>query len=91
MTHQPFPRVRLTRCDLARNMRRFYALSLEPNLFGETTLVRNWGRIGTSGQSRLHTFDDPAEAALAFEEWRSLKARKGYVPETDPRLGGPAA
>lgn len=62
-------------------MSRFYALSLEPNLFGETTFVRNWGRIGTCGQSRLQTFVDLSEANKVYEEWKVLKTRRGYAPE----------
>ncbi|WP_354167368.1 MULTISPECIES: WGR domain-containing protein [unclassified Bradyrhizobium] len=37
-------------------MRRFYALSTQPTLFGETSLVRNWGRISTSGKTMVQTF-----------------------------------
>lgn len=36
----------LRRIDRARNMARFYALGVEPTLFGEFALVREWGRIG---------------------------------------------
>lgn len=31
-------------CDLARNMARFYVLTIEPPLFGDTALLREWGR-----------------------------------------------
>ena len=34
------------RIDNARNMARYYTLSIQPTLFGE---VRYWGRIGTRG------------------------------------------
>lgn len=34
------------------NMRRFYTLSVQPNLFGEWCVMRYWGRIGTLGQSQ---------------------------------------
>ncbi|BCH62446.1 hypothetical protein RvVAT039_pl08320 (plasmid) [Agrobacterium vitis] len=33
-----------------QNMARFYALAVQPTLFGEVSLVRAWGRIGTRGQ-----------------------------------------
>ena len=40
----------LRRCDPAKRMARFYALSLQRSLFGETMLIRRWGRIGVHGQ-----------------------------------------
>lgn len=30
----------------AKNMARFYRMAVLPNLFGEWTLYREWGRIG---------------------------------------------
>ncbi|MCT4576392.1 MAG: WGR domain-containing protein [Donghicola sp.] len=68
----------LTRSDPSRNMARFYALSLEPTLFGEVSLVRNWGRIGTCGQVRTETFERPEAASAVFNHLRTLKLRKGY-------------
>ncbi|MGY4437513.1 WGR domain-containing protein [Bradyrhizobium sp. LM2.3] len=35
----------LERRDPARNMARFYVLTIEPTLFGDTALVREWGRV----------------------------------------------
>ncbi|TIU14242.1 MAG: WGR domain-containing protein, partial [Mesorhizobium sp.] len=48
--------VHLQRIDPNCNMARFYALSVQPTLFGEVSLIRNWGRIGTSGQTKVETF-----------------------------------
>lgn len=31
-------------------MQRFYLLAIQPTLFGGTSLVGTWGRIGTGGQ-----------------------------------------
>ena len=42
--------VHLRRIDDARNMRRFYRLDLQPDLFGGVLLVKQWGRIGTCGR-----------------------------------------
>ena len=36
----------LDRHDPDCNMARSYVLAIEPNLFGSTTLIREWGRIG---------------------------------------------
>ncbi|MGO7014944.1 WGR domain-containing protein, partial [Rhizobium johnstonii] len=45
MSTQPY-HLYIERIDPSKNMARFYALSIEPNLFGGTSLVRSWGRIG---------------------------------------------
>ncbi|UFW92083.1 WGR domain-containing protein (plasmid) [Bradyrhizobium barranii] len=47
-------------------MRRFYLLSIQPTLFGGVSLIRNWGRIGTSGQIMIQTFEDSTKAGEAF-------------------------
>ena len=41
----------LERVDRAKNMARFYVLSIEPTLFEDLALVRRWGRIGARGVS----------------------------------------
>ncbi|WP_235901686.1 WGR domain-containing protein [Brucella rhizosphaerae] len=38
-------------------MARFYGLSVEPDLVGVWVFTRNWGRIGSSGQSKCQSFD----------------------------------
>jgi predicted DNA-binding WGR domain protein len=60
-------------------MRRFYALSVQPTLFGEMSLIRNWGRIGTNGKTMLQTFDDSVEAVEAFGRLEPAKRRRGYA------------
>src|SRR5271157_5128245 len=53
----------LERVDHARNMSRFYVLSIEPTLFEDLALVRRWGRIGSAGRERidLHPSRDRAQ------------------------------
>lgn len=70
--------IHLHRIDPGRNMRRFYALAVQPTLFGGASLVRAWGRIGTSGQSLIETFDHPADTATAFARLERTKRRRGY-------------
>ncbi|WP_370157498.1 WGR domain-containing protein [Bradyrhizobium ottawaense] len=41
-------------------------LSTKPTLFGEMSLIRNWGRIGTTGKTMVQTFDGSAEAIEVF-------------------------
>lgn len=68
----------LERRDDARNMARFYVLAIEPTLFGDAALVREWGRIGAQGRRRLDLHADHAAAAEALETWLMRKARRGY-------------
>ena len=68
--------IHLRRIDAARNMRRFYELALQPTLFGDLSLVRAWGRIGSAGQSMVETFDREEDAARAWE--LRAKRRRGY-------------
>jgi predicted DNA-binding WGR domain protein len=69
----------LRRIDAARNMKRFYMLSLQPTLFGGVALIRNWGRIGTNGQTMVQTFDGSAEAGEAFGRLERVKRKRGYA------------
>ncbi len=73
----------LRRIDETRNMRRFYLLSIQPTLFGGMSLIRNWGRIGTSGQTMVQTFDASAEADDAFGRLERAKRRRGYAAADD--------
>lgn len=68
----------LERCDPARNMARFYVLTIEPTLFGDTALVREWGRLGQRGRRRLDLFAGRVQAAEALEAWLARKTRRGY-------------
>ena len=70
--------VHLRRIDPAQNMRRFYSLSVQPTLFGGASLIRDWGRIGTRGQTMMETFDTANNADLAFDRLERSKRRRGY-------------
>jgi len=56
-----------------RNRQRFYAISLERNLFGAWTVIRQWGRLGTHGQQRTSWHDTQEEAERALQ--RKLKEK----------------
>ncbi len=71
--------VHLQRIDPNCNMARFYALSVQPTLFGEVSLIRNWGRIGTSGQTKVETFVAKEDMDTAFASLERVKRRRGYV------------
>lgn len=68
----------LDRTDPQHNMARFYVLAVEPTLFGDAALVREWGRWGRSGRRRLDLFPDFAEAAEALEDWLRRKTKRSY-------------
>ena len=70
--------IHLTRTDPARNMARFYTMALQPTLFGEWALLREWGRIGSAGRLVSSRFASEGEAALAMAEHLKAKLSKGY-------------
>jgi len=70
--------VHLRRVDPDRNMRRFYRLGLQPDLFGGCTLIREWGRIGSGGRIRWDAFSSEGQAIDALLALARQKARRGY-------------
>lgn len=71
-------RLYLRRIEPDRNMSRFYVLAIEPNLFGEFSLVREWGRIGKGGQVKQASFSSAEEARQMFTRLAKAKQRRGY-------------
>lgn len=71
--------VHLRRIDPTQNMHRFYTLAIQPTLFGGASVIRNWGRIGTNGQSMMETFDSEGDAAAALLRLERAKRRRGYT------------
>ena len=69
----------LRRIDPTRNMRRFYRLCLQPDLFGGCTLVREWGRIGSNGRIRHDPYPDEGQALEALRVLTEQKERRGYA------------
>ena len=70
--------VDLKRIDPSLNMRRFYSMSVQPDLFGGASLVREWGRIGSRGQMLLERLDDEGRAVNALMKLSDTKKRRGY-------------
>lgn len=68
----------LFRTDPAQNMARFYLLAIEPTLFGGSSLMRCWGRIGTKGQLKIDLFDTAVEAREAAGKLLHGKLKRGY-------------
>lgn len=68
------------RCiDPERNMARFYSMSVQPTLFGEWALLREWGRIGSAGRLVQRQFASEQEAALAMAAHLKVRLTHGYV------------
>jgi predicted DNA-binding WGR domain protein len=70
--------VTLKRTDPARRISRFYLVAVQPDLFGEWCLMREWGRIGRPGQARIVSYATQEEAEAAFNRHRRIKERLGY-------------
>jgi predicted DNA-binding WGR domain protein len=71
--------ITLTRVDQAQNMARFYVLDIQPTLFGEIALVREWGRIGSAGRVQSIPYPSETEAQAAYRRQLKAKVRRGYV------------
>ncbi|AGB73287.1 MULTISPECIES: WGR domain-containing protein [Rhizobium] len=79
MIAQPY-HLYVERTDVAKNMARYYAMSIEPNLFGDVCLLRKWGRIGSKGQMMIHHFGREEEAVDLFLDLLRRKRKRGYRP-----------
>jgi len=79
MLSQPY-KVYIERTDASKRMARFYAMTIEPTLFGDVSLTRRWGRIGSRGHMMAHSFEREADAVDLFLELLSRKRKRGYRP-----------
>lgn len=70
--------IRLQCIDPVRNKRRFYVMAVQPTLFGEWELMREWGRIGRAGRVRHDVYPDPGRALDALSALAKQKTRRGY-------------
>jgi predicted DNA-binding WGR domain protein len=71
--------VYLRRIDPAHNMRRFYALAIERDLFGKLCLITEYGRIGRSGRVISRSCLTECEALILFDRVRRQKEKRGYA------------
>ena len=71
--------IRLEKRVPGENQCRFYRLLLAPTLFGEWSLIREWGRIGQPGTVRVDLFATMEEAAAAQAKKAVSKLRTGYL------------
>lgn len=68
----------LRRVDPARNMRRFYRMTVQRDLFGGASLIRVWGRIGSRGHEMIERHDDEGMAISALMKLAQVKRKRGY-------------
>jgi predicted DNA-binding WGR domain protein len=69
----------LYRTDPARNMRRFYSLDVQPDLFGGFAVVKEWGRIATRGRLAGEWHMTEALAVASVQRQADRKRRRGYA------------
>lgn len=70
--------IHLIRVDSEKNIARFYKLDVQPSLFGDWSLVREWGRIGSPGKVRTETYSTRGRADLALIGRWVRKLKRGY-------------
>lgn len=74
-----FPdRIKLRRIDPAKNMRRFYLMTVQRDLFGGATLIKEWGRIGSAGKLQRDHHPDEGQAVNALATLAQQKFKRGY-------------
>lgn len=88
MITQPY-QLYVERTEPSQNMARYYAMSIEPTLFGTACLTRRWGRIGKMGQEKVHHFEREEDAVRLFLDLLRRRRARGYrPPEVNQATGG---
>lgn len=57
---------------------RYYRLDICDNLFGEYSVLREWGPSGGRGHIAVTWFSNLREACLAADRWRRQAKRRGF-------------
>jgi predicted DNA-binding WGR domain protein len=69
------------RQDSDRNIHRYYYLHIQPTLFGEWDVIRQWGRVGQrGGQQRVDHYLSYDEAKHRYEALCLLREKHHYSP-----------
>lgn len=61
------------------NCYRYYAISVEKNLFGDRSLIIRWGRIGRLGRERIAMSGPEELLAMMAAALAAGKCRRGYA------------
>jgi predicted DNA-binding WGR domain protein len=64
--------------DAAKKTHRFYSFQITRTLFGEWSLVCEWGRIRSPGTVRVESFANEAQARAEEQRTARLRVRHGY-------------
>jgi predicted DNA-binding WGR domain protein len=70
---------RMTRVDPGQNMARWYEIDVQPTLFGDFTVERHWGRIGSNGQTKAFWFPNEDGADEMATKIAAIKLKRGYI------------
>lgn len=70
--------VLLKRVAPDKNMRRFYLMTVQRDLFGRGALVTEHGRIGQAGRVRITHHEDEAQALAELADKTEAKRKRGY-------------
>ncbi len=57
---------------------RYYRVEIDLTLFGDFSVLREWGIKGQKGQYRLCLFGNLREASTAADKWRDQAVLRGY-------------
>jgi predicted DNA-binding WGR domain protein len=77
--HATLEPLRLERIDAARDMARYYTVSVELTLFEDVACVRAFGRIGTpGGRIMIGLFDSREAAEERMKALLRAKLARGY-------------
>jgi predicted DNA-binding WGR domain protein len=68
----------LTRTEPSRNIDRFYLVQVMPGLFGDWTVLREWGRRGSPGTVRFASYQQRGEAEMAERCTIKRRLQHGY-------------
>lgn len=60
------------------NTQRFYRVEISDNLFGEYTVLREWGQHGRAGRQCLRWFSNLRDAVSVAETARRHAQMRGY-------------
>jgi predicted DNA-binding WGR domain protein len=74
-------RIYLERHEPDKNLHRFYQMHIVSGIFGDWSLVREWGRVGSPGTVRKEWFESEEEATAAGKILSKFKRKKGIGSE----------
>ena len=64
--------------DPDTNKARWYYINTATDLFGETVLIKRWGRIGRTGQEKLEWFESSTALKAEINTTIRRRLRNGY-------------